>query len=170
MTKTEGETPDRWSMYPELSANVEELLMKPFSFHSVDDDGQAATKEYDTFVAGTFACRSKQCSKKRWSSGKIAISIRMYAGNQYNARIYHQCCRGCKGVSRPTLEPDTYGERVSYRLNKWCGYKVENPGQGSKTTPPHDCANCEGCKVGRCCHDRDKPQFKHCRRNCNSGY
>ncbi|KAG0267225.1 hypothetical protein DFQ27_009006 [Actinomortierella ambigua] len=157
-------------MYPELTENVEELLMKPFSFYEVDDSGSAAIKEYDTFVAGTFDCSNKRCSKKKWSSGKVAISIRMYGGDQYNARIHHQRCRRCDSLSRPALEADTYGERVSYRLNKWSGFKVVNPGQGSKTTPPHDCDNCEGCKIGRCRHDPDKPQFKNCRKNCRSDY
>ncbi|KAF9344633.1 hypothetical protein BGX26_004091 [Mortierella sp. AD094] len=133
-TKSRNPMPSSWSLYPELDWSVDEKLMKPHTFYDVDD-GLHALKEYDTFVSGVFLC-SKRCSKRGWSSGKIAISIRLYDDDQYNARIHHQRCRGCDALSRPTLDAEAYGERVSYRLNKWSRFKVVLPKYESKQTPP----------------------------------
>jgi len=155
-----------WSMYPELGESVDEPLKKPFTFHPVDD-GLHALKEYDTFVSGAFICR-RRCSNNRWVSGKIAISIRLYVGDQYNARIHHQRCRGCDALCPPTLDAETYGDRVSYRLNKWSGFQMLRPRYGGKKTLPHDCKNCEGCGIGRCPHDEDKEEYHMCRENCRS--
>ncbi|KAG0249857.1 hypothetical protein BG011_008867, partial [Mortierella polycephala] len=158
-SKSQKSMPSSSSMYPELFESVDEYLRKPFTFYNVDDDGLQALKEFDTFVSGVFRC-STRCSNRGWSSGKIAISIRLYDHDQYNARIYHQHCRGCGALSRPTLDSSTYSERVSYRLNKWCGFIMDNPRHGSrKTTPPHDCENCEGCALGRCPHDKDDVKY-----------
>ncbi|KAK3817132.1 MAG: zinc-binding domain-containing protein [Linnemannia elongata] len=168
-TKNTNSKPSSWSLYPELFGSVDVYLKKPFTFYDVDDDGLHALKEYDTFVSGFFLC-SERCSKRGWSSGKIAISIRLYDHEQYNARIHHQRCRVCDALSRPTLDADTYGERVSYRLNKWSGFKMSHPIYGKKTTPPHDCENCEACSIGRCPHDKDDDKYFECRKNCRSDY
>ncbi|KAF9315219.1 hypothetical protein BG003_003366 [Podila horticola] len=168
-TKSLNPIPSSWSLYPELFGCVDENLKKPFTFYNVDDAGLHAVKEYDTFVSGVFIC-SNRCSKRGWSSGKITISIRLYDHDQYNARVYHQHCRGCHALIRPTLDADTYGERVSYRLNRWSGFKIDRPEYGKKKTPPHDCENCEGCSIGRCPHDFDDDKYSACRRHCRSDY
>ncbi|KAF9170447.1 hypothetical protein BGX21_009002 [Mortierella sp. AD011] len=106
-TKSRHPETSSWSLYPELLGNVDNKLKKPFTFYDVDDGGLPSLKEYDTFVTGDFQC-SKRCSSRGWSSGKIAISIRLYEGDQYNARIYHQRCRRCNTVRRPTLDAETF--------------------------------------------------------------
>ncbi|KAF8925496.1 hypothetical protein BGZ47_003228 [Haplosporangium gracile] len=161
--------PTSWSLYPELFGSVGVHLKKPFTFYNVDDDGLRALKEYDTFVSGDFLC-SKRCSKRGWSSGKIAVSIRLYDHDQYNARIHHQRCRVCGALSRPTLDADTYSERVSYRLNKWSGFKIHLPQYEKNPTPPHDCDNCEACRIGRCRHDIGDVKYRECRKHCRSDY
>lgn len=168
-TKNRNPKPISWSLYPELFGSVDLHLKKPFTFYNVDDDGLHALKEYDTFVSGVFLC-SERCSKRVWSSGKIAISIRLYEHDQYNARIHHQRCCVCKTLSRPTLDVDTYGVRVSYRLNRWSGFKMNPPLHGKKKTPPHDCENCAACSIGRCHHDKDDEEYRECRKNCRLDY
>ncbi|KFH63720.1 hypothetical protein MVEG_10413 [Podila verticillata NRRL 6337] len=155
-----------WSMYPELVEDVEEKMRKPYTFYNVDD-GLHALKEYDTFVCGVFLCK-RRCSNRSWFSGKIAISIRLYDRDQYNVRVHHQRCRGCDALSRPKLDAETYGERVSYRLNLWSGFKIRLPRYKKKKTLPHDCEKCEGCDIGRCPHDKDKEEYVMCRRHCRS--
>lgn len=157
-----------WSLYPELAGSVDNNLKKPFTFFNVDR--LHALKEYDTFVSGVFLC-SYRCSRREWSSGKIAISIRLYGDDQYNARIYHQRCRRCGALNRPTLDVETYGERVSYRLNKWSGFNIHHqPPRREQRTPPHDCGNCEACRIGRCPHDADDEEYSECRRYCRSDH
>ncbi|KAG0308157.1 hypothetical protein BGZ98_008814 [Dissophora globulifera] len=156
------------SLYPELIECVDERLLTPFTFYIEENDGRHAIKEYDTYVSGKFKC-STGCARARWFSGKIAISIRMYSHNRYNALIRHQRCRSCEGLSRPTLDSDTYGQRVSYRLNKWSGHKMEPPKfRPGRMMPPHDCNNCEGCDLGRCPHDLEDEKYIECYKNCRS--
>lgn len=169
MIKDRKPIPSSWSLYPELFESVDDHLKTPFTFYNVDVAGSDALKEYDTFVSGAFHC-NERCSKRRWTSGKIAISIRLYDHDQYNARVHHQRCRSCATLRRPTLDADTYGERVSYRLNKWSGFKMDPPFYGNKKTLPHDCENCEACSIGRCPHDKDDPKYYECGKNCRSDY
>ncbi|KAG6036526.1 hypothetical protein E4U41_005628 [Claviceps citrina] len=111
-----------WSMFPELDHEVSDLLDVHglhFDFHK-PDDSRNCLKEYDTNVMGRFECENGSCSKEGWSSNRIAVTIRMYAGREYNARVYHQRCRGCKHLSRPSLD-GSYADRVVYRLRKCLG-------------------------------------------------
>ncbi|KND90746.1 hypothetical protein TOPH_04601 [Tolypocladium ophioglossoides CBS 100239] len=78
----------RWSLYPELHADVSLLLKDAFldfSFHEEDDE-IGCSKEYDTNIMGRFTCNNSSCGSRGWSSMMIAITIRMYPGEQYNAR------------------------------------------------------------------------------------
>merc|ERR1712093_619787 len=84
-----------------------------------------------------------------WSSKKITITIRMYSGQRYNARVYHQRCRACQALSRPVLD-DSYADRVAYRLLKWCGVEQEIPEFAGESKGPHQQELCEGCKAGHC--------------------
>ncbi|KAL4917690.1 zinc-binding domain-containing protein [Aspergillus aurantiobrunneus] len=84
-----------------------------------------------------------------WSSNKIAVTIRMYPRGRYNARVYHQRCKGCNWVFRPQLD-DSYAERVTYWLLKWNGVDVQAPSHGGRSNAPHNSVLCEGCKAGHC--------------------
>lgn len=142
----------RWSMYPSLHDSVSRLLEEanlPFEFHGIDDT-ENCTKEYDTNIMGQFICRNRACGSNGWTSKKIAIIIRMYLGGKYNARVYHQRCKSCDSLSRPSLD-NSYAERVVYRLRKWSGIQMDLPLYfGKKKGPPHNSDLCEGCRDGHC--------------------
>ncbi|KAM4060273.1 zinc-binding domain-containing protein [Hirsutella rhossiliensis] len=127
--KAKKKAPPRWSMCPKLHDGVSRLLEEEdlfFDFHTADD-AKNCVKDYDTNVMGRFPCRNPKCSSDGWSSKRIAVTIRMYAGAQYNVRVYHQCCLQCNRLSRPVLDSSSYAERTAYRLKKWCGIRWRRP-------------------------------------------
>jgi hypothetical protein len=141
----------RWSMFPVLHDDVSRLLREDdleFNFYKVDDT-RNCIEEYDTNIMGRFICHNRSCKSDGWSSMKVAITIRMYRGKQYNARVYHQRCSSCNSLSRPHLD-GSYAERVVYRLRKWCGVKVEVPNFSGQSKGPHHGHLCEGCRDGHC--------------------
>jgi hypothetical protein len=141
----------RWSIHPKFHTDISNLLAEDhlhFDFYD-NDDPRDCIKEYDTNVMGRFTCRNPVCSSGGWSSKRIAITIRLYAGERYNARVYHQRCRECNKLSKPQLD-GSYAERVVYRLKKWSGIHMEPPVHSSLNTVPHERRLCEGCKNGHC--------------------
>ncbi|KAG8161311.1 hypothetical protein KVR01_009575 [Diaporthe batatas] len=149
-----GRAEDRYCTFPSLHEDVTALLQEEdlhFGFHDRDDPADSL-KEYDTNIMGRFVCRNGGCRSKGWSSKKIAITIRMYPGAEYNARVYKQRCRDCDCLGDLQLEHGgSYADRVAYRIKKWCGVPIEPPpymeGQGQG---PHRRHRCEGCRAGRC--------------------
>ena len=113
------------------------------------DNPRGIVDDYDTNIMGNFTCDNPACSNTGWTSKKIAITIRRYPENKYNARVYHQRCLFCEWVSRPELD-DSYADRVAYRLKKWSGVPVEAVYNGGNSMKPHESEYCEGCKAGRC--------------------
>ena len=141
----------KWSMYPSLHSDVSNLLSEHslfFQFYE-KDDGKNCENEYDTNIMGRFTCRNPACSARTWSSKQIAITIRSYSGARYNARVYHQSCKGCGMPSKPYLDA-SYAERVAYRLKKWCGVQMDVPYFSGRSNGPHRRDLCEGCKHGHC--------------------
>ncbi|EEU36114.1 uncharacterized protein NECHADRAFT_53170 [Fusarium vanettenii 77-13-4] len=141
-----------WSMYPALHDELLKELEEDdlyLTFNNNDDE-RGRIETYDTNIMGRFTCHNNNCTSRGWSSKKIAITIRMYNGDRYNARVYHQRCRSCNWLSRPDLDVDTYVDRVAYRLKKWSGVEVERPFYSRKIGKPHERALCEGCKNGHC--------------------
>jgi len=66
---------------PTRHQDVSKLLRQyglSFKFFPVDDP-HGCLKEHDTSVMGRFTCTSSSCSSSRWTSKKIAISIRQYS-------------------------------------------------------------------------------------------
>ncbi|PLN79305.1 zinc-binding domain-domain-containing protein [Aspergillus taichungensis] len=147
-----------WSMHPTLHEAVSERLSDAnltLTFHATDES-DTNSHEYDTNIMGRFTCHNRACSARGWTSKKVAITIRMYPGAAYNARVYHQRCRSCHRLARPVLDA-SYAERVAYRLKKWCGVRgLERPvfgtglGAGGRSEAPHSSWLCEGCRAGRC--------------------
>lgn len=119
-----------------------------FGFHENDNTGNSI-KQYDTNIMGRFTCPNAACGSTGWSSKKVAITIRMYPGAQYNARVYNQRCQECKKLGEPQLD-DSYAERVAYRLKKWSGIEMDKPTYSGQSTGPHHKNLCEGCKDGHC--------------------
>lgn len=144
-----------WSMFPQLHEKVTCLLEEEdlhLTFHDLDEDNDSI-RTYDTCIMGRFVCRNYRCRSNGWSSKRIAITIRMYQGGQYNARVYHQRCKSCERLSKPILD-DSYAERVAYRLKKWNGIELERPEFSGTSKGPHESKFCEGCKAGHCSEDR----------------
>lgn len=140
------------SLHDDVSALLEEDDLS-FSFRA-EDNPAGCVKQWDTNVTGWFVCRSDRCKDKKWESRKIATTIRMYPGAEYNARVYKQRCGVCKALGHPMLKHDgSYAGRVAYRIKKWCGVDTERP-----TYPREEFENkgghvvelCEGCKAGHC--------------------
>jgi len=145
------ESTKKWSMYPSLHNDVSILLREHslfFQFYE-KDDGKNYENEYDTNIMGRFVCRNSTCSARAWSSKQIAITIRSYPGERYNARVYHQYCKSCGMPSKPYLDV-SYAERVAYRIKKWCGVQMEVPPFSGRSDGPHRSDLCEGCKQGHC--------------------
>ncbi|KAI2609572.1 zinc-binding domain-containing protein [Hypoxylon fragiforme] len=113
------------------------------------DDG-CAIETYATHVMGDFQCRNIGCLSQGWSSKMVAIEIRWYSGNGYNATVFGQRCRACNEFGGFDLNTDSYAERVSYRLKKWKGIKCEKPPYNEKQGKPHLREFCEGCRLGIC--------------------
>lgn len=140
-----------WSLFPNLHKSVMSILEQDglsLDFNPIDDE-ITSIKDYDTHIMGRFKCHNQTCDSDGWSSKKIATTIRMYPGGRYNSRVYHQRCKRCHQLSRPTLD-DSYAERVAYRIKKWLGVEVESPFYAKKQGPPHNHLLCEGCKHGHC--------------------
>lgn len=151
MPSRQSKSDRRWSMYPALHDEVSRILEEDdlhFDFHQ-DDDTKGFIKEYDTNIMGRFICRNRACASRGWSSKKIAITVRMYSGAQYNATVYNQRCRECNYLSKPRLDA-SYAERVAYRLKKWCGIEMDQPAHTGQSKGPHQRNLCEGCKHGHC--------------------
>jgi len=141
-----------WSMFPNLHGDVEKALLDEllfYTFHDEDNDDDCIG-DHDTNIMGKFVCSNKSCGKK-WSSRVIAITIRHYPGQRYNARVYHQHCKGCGFLGHPTLD-ESYSERVSYRIKKWRGVEMEPPpfSRDLDNKRPHESDLCEGRKHGHC--------------------
>ena len=146
----------RWSMFPSLHGDVASLLLEDsliFEFYNVDSD-DGCTNDRDTNIMGRFICDNPRCNSNGWPSNKIAITIRMYPGLKYNARVYKQRCRICKNLGRPVLDR-SYTERVTYWIKKWNGVEVERPLVSTVRRGPHNSQLCEGCQNGHCSELRD---------------
>jgi len=144
-------TKESYSLYPDLHDEVSESLAEDgltFQFFKTDD-ARSSIKSWDTNVMGKFKCHNPKCKNDGWSSKRIAITIRMYNGRKYNARIYHQRCIKCKLISRPELN-HSYADRVAYRLKKWSGIQQDVPTYAGRSERPHEVKLCEGCRLGRC--------------------
>ena len=138
-------------MYPALHDKVSRAIeddQLSFTFHKVDD-ASGCVNEYDTNIMGRFVCHNAGCDLSGWSSKMIAITIRMYPNDRYNARVYYQRCKGCNCLSRPFLDK-SYTERVAYRLKKWSGVEMELPPYDGESRGPHHSNLCEGCRNGHC--------------------
>lgn len=87
-----------------------------------DDD---AIQAYPTHVMRHFEWRNESCAKKRWGSKKIAVVIRQYNSNGYNAPVYKQRCKSCNKLGFLRLDENSYVDRVVFRLKKWAGILTE---------------------------------------------
>lgn len=152
MTRKRHRAAKLWSLHPSLHQDVLQILNEEgLQMKFLDIDGEMnPIVEKDTNIMGRFDCPSKACHSRGWSSKKIAITIRLYPEQKYNARVYHQRCKYCKTIGKLILDRESYVERVAYRLKKWSGIEVQSPVFSGSSKGPHDNQLCEGCKAGHC--------------------
>ena len=116
-------------MFPSLHQDVLNAVsdtLASIQFHEEDSDS-GSNNEYSTCVMGRFNCPNDACSTGGWGSKKVAIRIRGYPGNGYNAVVFNQRCQSCNRLGNMELDKSSYVERVAYRLKKWAGVVVERP-------------------------------------------
>jgi hypothetical protein len=112
-----------WSMYQALHDEVSSLLGEAdlhFEFCENDDETKYIRMR-DTNIMGRFVCHNRACRSSGWSSNMIAITIRLYPGQKYNARVYHQRCKVCNWLSRPVLD-QSYAQRIVYWIKRCLQY------------------------------------------------
>lgn len=139
-------------MFPWLHRNVSTAVSGsiPRIWFNNNDTDQDSNNEYSTNVMGSFTCSNDSCSSRGWYSKMVAIHIRRYPGNGYNAVVFSQRCDSCKELGQLKLDRESYVERISYRLKVWAGVPVEKPYYNGKKGLPHKSELCEGCKRGYC--------------------
>jgi hypothetical protein len=139
-------------MFPELHPTIVEAVSTEISstWFNEDDEDDNFDHQRFTHVMGDFKCNNKTCKKKFWNSRKVAIEIKGYNYNGYNAVVYNQRCKSCNWLATFTLDERSYIERVAYRLKRWAGVDVEAPFFNRIKRLPHEQEYCEGCKRGKC--------------------
>ncbi|KAK5543242.1 hypothetical protein LTR46_012095, partial [Exophiala xenobiotica] len=144
-SKSKGETRASFT-FPSLHQEVVDAVshsMASIWFCERNTDGGSNNK-YTTHVMGKLRCIKETCGTNGWSSKKVAILIRGYAEDGYNAVVFNQRCRTCSQIGTLTLDEKSYVERVAYRIQRWAGVEVEQPYQTSKGGKPHKREFCEG--------------------------
>ena len=129
-------------------------------FHKNDSD-RDSNNEYPTHVMGKFKCNNDSCSTEGWASKKVAILIRGYPMNGYNAVVFNQRCKSCNQLGTMIIDEKSYVDRVAYRLKKWAGVPMEPQYYARKGGLPHESNFCEGCKKGICGKANQLPKVSY---------
>ena len=118
-------------------------------FHK-ENSNKDSNNEYSTHIMGKFECQNDTCSTEGWGSKMVAILIRGYPRNGYNAVVFNQRCKACHQLGALVLDEKSYVDRVAYRIKKWAGVRMEQQYYEPKEGLPHERDLCEGCKRGVC--------------------
>lgn len=140
-------------LHPQVVREISNRIDVPPTFCQSEPEGhqrRRGHRQYPSHVMGTFKCTTPDCTTSGWSSKKVAILIRSYPGNQYNAEVYNQRCEKCNELGTFTLNVRSYVERVSYRLLRWNGVELERPVFNRRQGLPHRRDLCEGCRRNIC--------------------
>ena len=103
-SKPKGETKISF-MFPSLHQDVVNAVSDEIAstrFH--EDSDRYSNNEYSTHVMGKFKCNNDACSTSGWGSKKVAILIRGYPKNGYNAVVFNQRCKSCNRLGTLTLD------------------------------------------------------------------
>jgi hypothetical protein len=138
--------------FPELHQRIAEAVAPAITSTWFNSNTKARPeKEKDTNIIGSFTCVNNRCGKDGWSSGLVAIHIRGYSRNGYNAVVFNQRCKSCGWLGSLKMDEKSYIERVTFRLNTWAGVGTEHTHFSPKMLQgPHESEYCEGCKAGHC--------------------
>lgn len=158
--KPKGETKTSF-MFPSLHHDVLNAVSDQIAstwFHENDSD-RDSNNNYETHVMGKFKCNDNACSTRGWSSKKVAILIRGFPRNGYNAVVFNQRCKSCNQLGILILDEESYVGRVAYRLKKWAGVPTERQYYAQNKGLPHMEDLCEGCKRGVCQQMNNKEYY-----------
>lgn len=138
--------------FPSLHQDVSDAVSDEITRTWFNENGnnENSNRNYTTHVMGKFKCKNYRCSNVIWSSKKVAILIRGYPRNGYDAIVFNQRCGSCNGLGSFTLDEDSYIQRITYRLKKWAGVRMEQQPSNGRRGPPHKEDLCEGCRQGYC--------------------
>ncbi|KAL2265011.1 hypothetical protein VTJ83DRAFT_7521 [Remersonia thermophila] len=140
------------NLHNRVSAQLAKENIQPswkFSYSGTDDP--SIRKRYTTHIMGRFTCNNKTCPNPGWGSKKISIVIQELPGNRYNAVVFKQRCKRCDTLGVMAIDEECYVERVSYRLKKWSGIKMEEHEHfEQKRGLPHKTDFCEGVMARTC--------------------
>ncbi|KAK4233423.1 zinc-binding domain-containing protein [Achaetomium macrosporum] len=140
--------------FPSLHDDILNVLsdedIMPTPWFNTSGGDREAMEIYSTNIMGKFRCHNQACPKAGWASKRVAIVIRRYTRNGYNATVFNQRCKSCERLGDLTIDENSYVERVAYRLKKWAGIPVAAVYTGLKKGPEHEKELCEGCKRGYC--------------------
>lgn len=96
MTKKKSGKPVRGTsfMFPSLHQKIVKAVSddKISTWFHRNNSNEGSNNEYSTYVMGRFKCNNNACSTDSWSSKMVAISIRGYSRNRYNAVVFNQRC------------------------------------------------------------------------------
>jgi len=145
---------DVTATYPSLHegvVNTFDNVPEPAPLFNHDGRNSEIINDYSTNIMGRFACQNPKCPITGWGSKKIAIRIRGFRDNTYDAVVFKQRCRACQHLGAMHINENSYIERVAYRLKKWAGIPMETPEYNVvEGGLPHKSYLCEGCKAGCC--------------------
>lgn len=113
-------------MFPLLHERILRALSDEVesAWFNKQDSNRNSTNSYETHVMGRFTCTNDRCSNSGWASKKVAIVIRGYPRNGYNAVVFNQRCKSCHQLGNLSLDEQSYVDRLVYRLKKWAGVEV----------------------------------------------
>lgn len=150
--KGTAKSPKTSFMFPQLHEQILKAASDEVgsAWFNNRDGNHTSICSYETHVMGRFTCTNDNCSNSGWASKKVAIVIRRYPRNGYNAVLFNQRCKICKQLGILSLDEKSYVDRVVYRLKKWAGVEVEPPQYTERIGLPHESELCEGCKRGCC--------------------
>jgi hypothetical protein len=139
-------------MFPSLHQDVVKAVSDEIHSTWFNRNGSQkdSNNKYSTNVMGKFGCDNDGCPNRGWASKKVAILIRGYPENGYNAVVFNQRCKACNRLGTLTLDENSYVGRVAYRLKKWAGVPMEEQHYAGKAGLPRKHELCEGCKRGYC--------------------
>ncbi|KAK3903720.1 zinc-binding domain-containing protein [Staphylotrichum tortipilum] len=139
-------------LHQDVLIALDDVFINPEPWFNHDASESEPVNDYNTNIMGRFECRNRKCHSAGWGSKKIAIRIRGFRDNGYDAVVFKQRCRTCEKLGVMRIDENSYVERVAYRLKKWAGVYMETHEyhNGVQQGPPHESDLCEGCKAGYC--------------------
>ena len=110
--------------FPWLHSNVRDALdgeiqPAPTFARQRGQKSSSPDNTYSTHVMGRFRCGNDGCRSAGWGSKKIAIQIRGFSGNRYDAVVFGQRCKRCDWLGHLILDTESYVGRPEMIERNW---------------------------------------------------